>query len=85
MNSALQQIVDLRQALIDEERMYAEATSRLMEARERIQKQLDVAMITAVDWAKLPALGVAQLAGYKSHAAIRDARKRIEKRGIEVR
>ena len=85
MNSALQQIVDLRQALVEEERLFAEALTRLFEERERIQRQLDVAMVAAVDWGKFPPTAVAQTAGFKSHAAIRDARKRIEKRGIEVR
>ena len=49
------------------------------------REELDIAMVAAVDWANHSPTEVAMVAGYKSHAAIRDARKRIEKREAEVR
>lgn len=67
------------------ERELSEAIVKYREEIEGVQEQLDTAMVYAVDWGKHSWEEVALVAGYKNKAAIRDARKRVEKREAGVR
>lgn len=63
----------------------SEAIVRYQAMIDEEQERLDTAMVYAADWGTYTATEVAMTAGYKSRAAIRDARKRIEKRESELR
>lgn len=83
--SLLRGIAATREELIGEEQVLREAVLRYAEKTEALNEKLDTQMVTAVEWGGLSRVEVSRVAGYKSHAAVRDAKRRIEKREAEVR
>lgn len=64
---------------------YGEAVIQYERDLARLKEKLDAAVVSAVDWGGEAPTAVARVAGYKSHAAIRDARRRVDARSTEVR
>lgn len=83
--SLLQNVADINRDIHLAEQNLADAIIQHRLHLVQKREELDTAMVYAVDWGNHPPTEVAMVAGYKSHAAIRDARKRIEKREAEVR
>lgn len=83
--SLLKQVADTRKEYLLLETNLAEMIVSHRERMDELSEMLDTEMVYAVDWGKHSPSEVAMAAGYKSHAAIRDARKRIEKREAGVR
>lgn len=83
--SLLESVADAREAYLRVERNLAATIIESQDQMRNLREALDVRMVYAVDWGNHSPTEVAMVAGYKSHAAIRDARKRIEKREAEVR
>lgn len=83
--SLLEDVATRSNRIRDYERKLSEAVLSYRTCITNERELLDAEMVAAVDWGHLPPGEVAMVAGYKSHAAIRDARRRIEKREAEVR
>lgn len=83
--SLLAQVAETRKEYLLLEANLADLIVSHRERMDELSERLDTEMVYAVDWGKHSWQEVAMVAGYKSKAAIRDARKRIEKREAEVR
>lgn len=82
MNSPLEEVARIKSEI---DRLEAEKRQVIL-SQQGLKHDLDTAMVAAVDWGGCRAQDVAELAGYKSHSsAIRDARRRVNERGTEVR
>lgn len=66
--------------LKDAKRAQEEARKRLKDSKAL----LDARMVAAVDWGGVSPADAAEAGGYHSHASVRDARRRVQDRELNV-
>lgn len=82
---ALREVHRVSEQISEKKRAFFEAELQHQKEMRELRSKLDSAMVAAVDWGKETATAVSKAAGYASHNAVGDARKRIDARNIEVR
>lgn len=80
----LDEILNVATILNKTRQEYAESMVQFEKDIAALQENLEATMILAVDKYGQSAKVVAKIAGYKNHASIRDARKRVEARNAEI-
>lgn len=84
--SAIREVKRIGEDLLNVDKKYRATLLKLEEERDRLNHQLDVAILAAVDVEGRSAPVVVEIAGRKGgYTTVRNIRKKLENNGIEVR